>query len=175
MEVVSPTITEALRLYGRELPVASLGSDGLLRLSKVAVFCSRRCPTERMIAALDWARSLPEKGTALVGGFHSPIEQECLAIALRRGLAVIVCVARDLETMRRSAAWTQAINDGRMLLLSTFSPTDRRLTEERSHERNRFAALLADEIFIVHGDSGSHTEQLGKYARDRGKRLIAPV
>lgn len=77
--------------------------------------------------------------------------------------------------MRRSAAWTQAINDGQMLLLSTFSLTDRRLTEERSNERNRFAALLADEIFIIHADSGSHTEQLAKYAHEKGKRVIAAV
>ena len=94
-----------------------------------------------------------------MGGFHS----------------VIVCVARDLESMRLAGAWTQAINDGRMLLLSTFSLSDKRLTEERSHERNRFAALLADEIFIVHAESGSHTEQLGKYAREKGKRLVAPA
>lgn len=128
-----------------------------------------------MIAAFDWARSVPEKGIALVGGFHSPIEQECLAIALRRKLPVIVCVARDLETMPLSSVWTTAINDARMLLLSTLSTSDRRLTEERSHERNRFAALLADEVFIVHADSGSRTEQLSHYARQRGKRLIAPA
>jgi len=169
------TIADALILYGEPLPVASRGSHELLRLSKRAVFSSRRCPPERMIAALDWARSLPQAGTALVGGFHSPMEQECLSIALDRRLAVIVCVARDLDTMRISKAWLQAMNNGRMLLLSTFLPSDRRLTEERSHERNRFAALLADEIFIVHADRGSHTEQLGTYARTKGKRLVAPA
>ncbi|OGA39074.1 MAG: hypothetical protein A3G28_04640 [Betaproteobacteria bacterium RIFCSPLOWO2_12_FULL_68_19] len=62
-----------------------------------------------------------------------------------------------------------------MLLLSIFPASDKRLTEKRSHERNRFAALLADEIFIVHADSGSHTEQLGAYARAKGKRLVAPA
>jgi len=71
----------------------------------------------------------------------------------KRMLAVIVCIARDLETMRLASVWIQAINDGRMLLLSIFSRSDRRLTQDRSHERNRFAALLADEIFIVHADS----------------------
>lgn len=175
MGVISPAVSDALRLYGQTLPVGFIGSDAPLRLFKVAVFCSRHCPPERMIAALDWARSLPDRGTALVGGFHSPMEQECLAIALRRKLPVVVCMARDLETMRLSSSWTGAINEGRMLLLSTFRPSDRRLTEERSHERNRFAAMLADEIFIIHADNGSRTEQLGDYARQRGKRIISPT
>jgi len=123
MRVISDSapIAEAVSLYGEPLPINSLGSHDLLRLSKRAVFSSRRCPPERMIAALDWARSLPKEGIAI------------------------------------------------------FPASDRRLTEERSHERNRFAALLADEIFIVHADSGSHTEQLGAYARAKGKRLVAPA
>ncbi|MGQ0545540.1 MAG: hypothetical protein ACT4P3_09445, partial [Betaproteobacteria bacterium] len=80
---------------------------------------------------------------------------------------------KGTDTMRLPKRWEQTIDKGRMLLLSTFLPSDRRLTEERSHVRNRFAALLADEIFIVHADEGSHTEQLGTYARTRGKRVVA--
>ncbi|MGQ0651632.1 MAG: DNA-processing protein DprA [Betaproteobacteria bacterium] len=172
MSAISSALAEALRLHGGNLPTESVGSNAPLELFKIAVFCSRRCPAQRMILALDWARALPERGTALVGGFHSPMEQECLAVALRRKLPVIACVARGLPTMRLPSAWKHAIDAGTMLVISTFSASAGRLTAERSHERNRFAALLADEIFIIHADSGSHTESLAQYAREKGKPLV---
>lgn len=132
---------------------------------------SRRCPPERMLMAFDWARSLPEEGTVLVGGFHSPIEQECLAIALRRHLPVIVCTARSFSRMRPATEWRRTVDDGRMLILSTFSPSARRLTEERSVERNHFAAALAEEICFVHAEPGGHAESLRNLAVSWGKTL----
>jgi predicted Rossmann fold nucleotide-binding protein DprA/Smf involved in DNA uptake len=133
--------------------VAWRGSDALLRLHKVAVFCSRSCPPGRALATVDWIRSLAATRTALVGGFHSPAE-------------------RDLDTLRVAGEWRKAIDDERMLLLSRCPASARRLTEARSHERNRFAAALADEIVIVHAAPGSHTERLVRFARGQGKRIV---
>jgi predicted Rossmann fold nucleotide-binding protein DprA/Smf involved in DNA uptake len=152
--------------------VAWRGSDALLRLHKVAVFCSRSCPPGRALATVDWIRSLAATRTALVGGFHSPAERDCLAIALAHRLPVIVCVARHLDTMRVAGEWRKAIDDERMLLLSRCPGSARRLTEARSHERNRFVAALADEILVVHAAPGSHTERLVRFARGQGKRIV---
>lgn len=157
------------------IQAAAVGPASLLGLRKVAVFSSRRCPPERMLFAFDWARALPESGTALIGGFHSPIEQECLAIALRRHLPVIICVGRSFSRMRPAVEWRQAVDDGRMLILSTFSANARRLTEERSVERNHFAAALADEIFFVHAEPGGHAETLRALAVSWGKALKEQV
>ena len=169
-----PEVQIAMALVASADPVrvTAVGQASLLGLCKVAVFGSRHCPPERMLLAFDWARSLPECGTVLVGGFHSPIEQECLAIALRRHLPVIVCVGRSFSRMRPATEWREAVDDGRMLILSTFLPTARRLTEERSVERNYFAAALADEIAFVHAAPGGHTEQLKAAVANWGKSIV---
>lgn len=117
------------------------------------------------------AAEFPRVQAALVGGFHSPIEQECLAIALRRHLPLIVCVGRSFSRMRPATEWRHAVDGGRMLILSTFSPKARRLTAERSVERNYFAAALADEIFFVHAEPGGHAETLRDLAVSWGKTL----
>lgn len=153
------------------IQTTAVGPASLLGLRKVAVFSSRRCPPERMLLAFDWARALPERGTALIGGFHSPIEQECLAIVLRRQLPVIVCAGRSFARMRPATEWRHAVEEGRMLILSTFPAKARRLTEEQSVERNHFAAALADEIFFVHAEPGGHAESLRDLAVSWGKTL----
>jgi len=168
-----PEVQAAIERIGSEgtIQVAAVGQTRLLGLHKIAVFSSRQCPPDRMLLAFDWVRALPESGTALVGGFHSPIEQECLAIALRRRLPVIVCVGRSFSRMRPATEWRLAVDHGRMLILSTFSPKVRRLTEERSVERNQFAAALADEAFFVHAQRGGHTECLRDLAVSWGRTL----
>jgi predicted Rossmann fold nucleotide-binding protein DprA/Smf involved in DNA uptake len=58
-----------------------------------------------------------------------------------------------------------------MLLLSTFDHKSRRMTEERSLGRNRFAAALADEIMIVHAEPGGHADLLRAEAAHWGKHM----
>jgi hypothetical protein len=59
-----------------------------------ALFCSARCPGRAILAAHDQAALWRDEGRCVVGGFHSPVEEECLRILLRGRQPVIVCPAR---------------------------------------------------------------------------------
>lgn len=49
---------------------------------------------------LDLALALRDSAATVVGGFQSPVEQECLEILLRGERPVIVCPARSVEDAR---------------------------------------------------------------------------
>jgi hypothetical protein len=67
--------------------------------------------------------------------------------------------------MRVPAELKGSMTDGRLLLLSPFASSDRRVTKELAVQRNRFVAALADEIVYAHVESGGHLDDL--------RRLIA--
>lgn len=60
-----------------------VGDPKLLDSQKIALFCSIRCPGDLILAAYDYAKKLRDAGTAVISGFHSPVEKECLRILLR--------------------------------------------------------------------------------------------
>ena len=48
-----------------------------------ALFCSSKCPGEIILKAHDLAQKFKETDTPTIGGYHSPIEKECLRVLLR--------------------------------------------------------------------------------------------
>ena len=74
--------------------------------------------------------------------------------------------------MRPAVKWRRAVDEGRMLILSTFSLSARRLTEERSVKRNQFAAALADKIAFVYAAPGGHVEVLKEIVTGWGKSIV---
>jgi predicted Rossmann fold nucleotide-binding protein DprA/Smf involved in DNA uptake len=93
----------------------------------------------------------------VIGGFHSPMERECLNILLRSPHAVIVCPARGLPR-RIQPEFKRPLTEGRLLLLSVFPDSIKRATVETTHQRNRVVAVLADKIFIAYAAPDSQTE-----------------
>ena len=69
-------------------------------------------------------------GIAIVSGFHSPIEKDCLPILVRGPDPIIIVQGHRLSTSRLPREWQKAINAGRLLLLSPFSKKDKRVTAE---------------------------------------------
>lgn len=149
----------------------SIGNLDLLATTKLAILCSRACPGSIIVQTLDVVRSLRETPWAIVSGFQSPTEQECLEILLRGEHAVIVCPARCMEGMRVPAAWKPAIAAGRMLITSPFGKTVHRATSATAEERNRYVVSLADALFIPHAAPGGSLDRL---CRDRiaGKKSL---
>src|SRR3954451_2325161 len=101
-------------------PLTAIGNVALLGTSTLAVFCSAQCPGRLILALYDLAQAWRAGPWTLVGGFHSPLEQECLTLLLRGPAPIIVCPARDIGPMRVPAAWQPALAAGRLLLLSPF-------------------------------------------------------
>ena len=177
MRILKPNSSAAIidrenRLYpellaerlGKDAPerLWVIGNPEILALSKTALFCSMRCPGDAVIKAMDQARKWRDKGRCIISGFHSPIEKECLHILLRGRQPVIICPARGIENMRIPVIWRSAITKGRVLMVSMFPASERRMTAKLSTQRNQMVAALADAIHFIHVSPGGRMAQLFK-------------
>ena len=154
-----PSLTERLSADApRQLWL--LGAPALLAARKTALFCSARCPGDAILRAHDAAAHLRDQGETVISGFHSPVERDCLHILLRGRQPLIVCPARALDGMRLPHAWQTALNTGRLLLLSPFEKTPRRVTADSARRRNELVAAWADRVLIAHGAPGGQIAAL---------------
>jgi predicted Rossmann fold nucleotide-binding protein DprA/Smf involved in DNA uptake len=151
---------------------AAVGSRELLRNVKLGLFCSVHCPGKLVVRTYELVRGLRDAGVTLVGGFHSPMEQECLRLILRGGSPVIVCPARSVTDMRLHPEWKAPIQTGRLLVMSPFAPDVKRVTRETALVRNAFVANLVDELFVAYANPGGNTEQLCRDALAHGQRVL---
>ena len=147
------------------------GNVDILLNHRLALFCSRKCPGKLILQTYDLAQKLRNAGVTVIGGFHTPMEQECLRILLQSPYPVIICPARDLPT-RIPPEWKRPLEDGRLLLLTPFSKTTSRATELTAQVRNSFVAEVAHELFVAYAEPGSRTESFCRDAVARGKRLF---
>jgi len=129
-------------------------------------------PGELIIKTHDLAKKWRDDGVTIIGGFHSPIEQECLTILLRGKQPVIICAARSIEGMRLKEEHNKPMSEGRLLILSSSDKKERRITSETSCARNRLVAALADDIIIVHAAPDGKIEKLCKEAQGWDKAIF---
>jgi predicted Rossmann fold nucleotide-binding protein DprA/Smf involved in DNA uptake len=151
-------------------PVAtSRGNLRILDRHIVAIFSSSRCPGDLIVRTYDFIRAIDDPNLAMAGGFHSPIEEECLTLLLRNSQPVIICPARAISTMRLRPQWREPFDVGRVLLLSVLPDTCKRITGHSSEVRNHFVASIAGEILIPHAAPGSKTEAFCRKLIQAGK------
>jgi predicted Rossmann fold nucleotide-binding protein DprA/Smf involved in DNA uptake len=146
-----------------------IGNAALFRQPLTALFCSTKCPGRVILQAFQRIAQLRDAGCAIIGGFHTPVEKECLGILLRGSSPIIACPARSLDRFRVPSGWKPAIDAGRLLLVSPFAPGTMRMTADLARRRNEFVAALALEILILHATPRgrlesflSHLEQSGR-------------
>jgi predicted Rossmann fold nucleotide-binding protein DprA/Smf involved in DNA uptake len=165
MKPIVLTATDARyppRLVGDARPrLSALGNLDLLALPKTTLFCSARCPGQAILAAYDQAARWRDAGRCIIGGFHSPVEKECLRILLRGSQPVIICPARSLP-IRIPTEWAKPLEDGRLLVLSQFPSGQDRQTARLAALRNQLVAALADELWFAHITPGGQMERLAK-------------
>lgn len=150
--------------------VSSVGDMSLLHRS-LGLLCSTKCPGNVILKSYAAARIIRGTHCAVVSGFHSAIEKDCLDILLTGKGSIIICPARRLATTRLPRAWQEAIGAGRMLLLSPFDEKQKRATAKLAVERNRFVTSIANEILIAYAHPGSRTEALCREVLASGKRV----
>jgi predicted Rossmann fold nucleotide-binding protein DprA/Smf involved in DNA uptake len=136
-----------------------LGDVTLLFQPKTALFCSVRCPDEKIDAAYEAARKLRDDGVAVISGFHSPVEKECLRILLLGKQPIIICLARSLAKIRLPADWRGPLEAGRLLLISRFEKS-RRADKDTARRRNELVVALSDEVLIIHAEPGGSIERM---------------
>jgi len=140
----------------------AIGNPDLLGERKVGLFCSVRCPNDAILAAHNAAREFCENGTTVISGFHSPVEKECLRILLQGKQPIIISLARAFGNYRLLGEWREALEAGRLLLLSPFEKRPRRADTRVARQRNEFVAALADEVLIIHATPGGQIERISE-------------
>jgi predicted Rossmann fold nucleotide-binding protein DprA/Smf involved in DNA uptake len=149
----------------------SIGAVHLLGCSLLGLLCSRRCPGSVILKTYDVARALRDAAVPVIGGFHSPMEKECLELLLRGTQPVVVCPARSLERLRLPVAWKAGIEAQRVAVVSPFGAQYRRVTAALAQERNSLVGALAKEVCILHSEPGGLTERLCNEFVEGGKTV----
>ncbi|HEY7319936.1 MAG TPA: DNA-processing protein DprA [Candidatus Binatia bacterium] len=146
--------------FGDSAPdsLSALGNLDILKQNKLAIFCSAACPAELMTDAQQVIQTGLPSNMAVISGFHSPVERECLNILLSRNQPIIICPARSLAKMRIRTEYKKPLDEGRLLFLSFFRSHRHRSDIAMALSRNRFVAALADRILVVYAAPASKTE-----------------
>jgi predicted Rossmann fold nucleotide-binding protein DprA/Smf involved in DNA uptake len=166
-------ITLQMYLGKNDLPVLNaIGNIEILSRKKLALFCSIKCPGKIIIQTYDFFEKFHLPEYAVVGGFHSPMEQECLRILLRNGQPAIYCPARGIEKMRISDEFKKPMDGNRLLIISPFDKKQPRATIKSSSDRNLVVAALAEEIFIPYAQSKGKIEKLTEKVVAWGKTVL---
>jgi predicted Rossmann fold nucleotide-binding protein DprA/Smf involved in DNA uptake len=142
--------------------IAAIGNIGILQNKTLAIFSSSKCPGKVILQTYDLMKNIREAGITVIGGFHSPMERECLNILLKGKQQIIFCLARNIEGMRVKPEYKKPLEEGRLLILSPFTEKAKRISSDRALERNRFIAAIGDSIFIPYAAPNSKTEELCK-------------
>lgn len=150
-----------------------VGDAATLNGPNVALFCSVKCPGKLILDTYDLATRLRDEGVTVISGFHSPMEQECLRILLRSPHPVIWCLARGVYRQMPSTPvdCRPAASEGRLVMVTPFPNTVRRITAQTATARNRLVVELASAVVIAHAAPGSRMEVLGREVLAAGKPL----
>ena len=149
----------------------SIGNLDILKAPLVGLFCSIRCPGNVILQTYDLARGLRDAGIPVIGGFHSPMEKECLDLLLRGRQPVVICPARSIMRMRIPRGWRNPLAVGRLLIVSPFGEKQKRVTAALADERNRLITLLALEFFMPYAAPAGKTDQLYRDLVAAGKSV----
>lgn len=137
-----------------------LGNPEPLNQRLLALFCSIRCPGDEILKLYDAARGLRDAGIGVISGFHTPMEKECLVTLLRGQQPIVVCPARSLHRMRIPPEWRDALEQGRLVIVSAFDSQVTRATKETAKARNKLVAALAANVLIAYAEPGGQTAEL---------------
>lgn len=144
-----------------------LGNKALLKLPKTAFLCSREIPASVVLKCYDWAIAQREKGTCVISGFQSKIEKDVLHYLIQGTQPLIITLARGLKD-RIEPELLGAIEKKRLLIISPFEKTIRRVTEETAIIRNKLMIENADEIVFGYISKGGQLEK--KYSEYHNKK-----
>lgn len=142
------------------------GNKDFLKLPKKAFLCSRSIPASAVLKCYDWAIEQREKGVCVISGFHSKIEKDVLHYLQQGSQPLIIVLARGMKS-RIDTALKKMLNEKRLLMVSPFEPTIKRVTEATSEKRNRVMIEMADEIVFGHVSSGGNLDVLKSEYKDK--------
>ena len=144
---------------GIRLIVSSLGNKELLKLQKTAFLSSREISASGVLKCYDWAIEQREKGNCIISGFHSKIEKDVFHYLLAGTQPIIMALARGMKK-KTEPELKRAIEVGRLLIITPFENSVKRVTVETAEWRNKLMIELADEIVIGFASKGGMLKRL---------------
>jgi predicted Rossmann fold nucleotide-binding protein DprA/Smf involved in DNA uptake len=140
----------------------SHGNAELLDQPLDALLCSKACPGAKVIEAMDLAQRWRAENRAVISGFHTLVEKECLRVFLRGPQSIVICPARGLDPFQLAVEWQTKFQRGELLLVSLFDSAIRRPTRETAESRTRLVFALAQRHAIIHATPGGLLDRLQK-------------
>lgn len=159
-------------LFGDAAPLTYIGDPAPLFRPTLGLVCSAHCPGSILLETYRFIRSLAADGPTVIGGFHSPMERNCLETLLVHHVPVVYCPGRRLKTRSVPVAWRGALEERRLLLLSPFGEKQRRVDRMLAQQRNEFVGALAETLCVPYARPGGAVCALVRTALQRGKPVI---
>ncbi len=148
-----------------------LGNEQLLKLQKTAFLCSRSITASAVLKCYDWAIAQREAGNCVISGFHSQLEKDVLHYLLKGKQPIIIALARGLKK-KIEPELIKPLEEGRILIISPFDKTVKRVTEQTAEIRNKMMIKLADNITIGYASKGGKLEKLLQSTEKEIIRLV---
>jgi len=149
-----------------------IGDGTILKSEPLGLLCSHHPPGALVLKTFELFQRVKLTEGTVVGGFHSPMERQCLDLLLEGRARVIVVPARGLSTFRIPAAWKKRIDERTLAVVSPFAPHVRRATRELAEQRNRCVAFLCAKLFVPFAAPGSLTERIAMESADAGTPVL---
>jgi len=147
------------------------GNKDLLKQSKTAFLCSRSIPASAVLKCYDWAIAQREAGNCIISGFHSQLEKDVFHYLLKGNQPIIIALARGLKE-KIEPELIKPLEQGRILIISTFEKSVKRVTEQTAEIRNKMMIELADSITIGYASEGGKLESILKTTKKGIIRLV---
>jgi hypothetical protein len=112
-----------------------------------------------VLKCYDWAIEQREKGNCVISGFHSQLEKDVLHYLLKGIQPIILVLARGLKE-KIEPEFIEPIEQGRLLIITPFDKSVRRVSEQTAQIRNTLMVDLADQITVGYVSKGGKIEEL---------------
>lgn len=148
-----------------------IGNETLLELKKTAFLCSRSIPASVVLKCYDWAIEQREAGNCIISGFHSQLEKDVFHYLLKGKQPIIIALARGLKE-KIEPELIKPLEEGRILIISPFDKTVKRVTEQTAEIRNKMMIELADNITVGFASEEGKLESLLKTTEKEITKLV---
>lgn len=139
--------------------LSMLGDGTLWQLPKTAFFCSDKFSAGSVLKSYDWASEMKHTGQCVISGFQSKIEKDVFDILIKGDSPLICVLARGIFD-RTPEKLREYIEGGKLLIVSPFDKSIKRIHRGLAFERNQFIADNADTLVFAHVRTGGMLEQL---------------
>ncbi len=148
-----------------------LGNRDILELPKTAFLCSRKYPASIVLKSYDWAVRQREEGRCVISGFHSTIEKDIFGYLIKGAQPVILVLARGLKK-RWPKEVLDAIDQKRLLVVTRFDVSVKRVVRETAIKRNELMVELADEVLIAYASPTGNLENIIQQYQNSNKEIF---